>query len=690
MWGKAARIVRLAVAVLGLSLLVAPGNAQERCVDSLGPTLKLSQAKGGGLLLKTGQPGSYVRAPELQAKVHITVRGVVARTRVQQSFTNPSDEWVEAVYVFPLPEGCAVDALRMRVGERIIEGKIKERREAKRIYVKAKKEGKRAALLEQERPNIFTTSVANIGPRDTVEVTIEYQKLLAPEDGRFELRFPTVVGPRYLPGEEMERSAEGVGWAPPTSAVPDGDRITPPVVPPGGPKVNPLSLDVDLDAGAPLSELISAYHAVEITHGEGTDYLVRLDAGTVPADRDFVLRWVPRTGPRPLLAAFTEEYGGAAYVLLMAMPPDTGASEARIPRETIFVIDTSGSMHGASIRQARNALLDALGRLQPEDTFNIIAFNSSSWTLFPQVRQASRDAVEEARRWVRGLKAQGGTEMMGALRLALAGQGDGEDRVRQVIFLTDGCVGNEQQLFSFIRERLGRSRLFTVGIGSAPNSHFMERAARFGRGTFTYIGKTTEVEETMRSLFAKLESPVLADLQVDWGGLEAQMWPQRIPDLYLGQPLVVTVRLSSPPARAVIRGRSGHQEWRMELPLPEVERGTGLHRLWARRKIASLMDGLAAGVPREEVQNRVVEVALNHHLVSQFTSLVAVDVTPVRPQGAGLHTGAVPTNLPHGWDHEHVFGKVPQTATPGPLLLLTGLILLLLAAAVSRLGLGAV
>ncbi len=669
-------------------MLAVPSWAQERCVDSLGPSLRLSEAEEGGLLLKTGQPGKFVRAPELAADVRITVRGVVARTTVRQRFFNPSDEWVEAVYAFPLPEGCAVDTLHMKVGERIIEGLIKEREEAKRIYVKAKKEGKRAALLEQERPNLFTTSVANIGPRDHIDVTIEYQQLLVPEDGRFELRFPTVVGPRYLPGAETERSADGVGWGAPTTAVPDGDRITPPVVPPGGPVVNPLSLTVELDAGAPLQELISAYHAVQISHGKGTTYHVTLDQGTVPADRDFVLRWVPKVGDEPLVAAFSEELGGDTYMLLMAIPPDNGGDAVRLPRETIFVIDTSGSMHGESIAQARNALLFALERLRPADSFNIVEFNSSSWQLFPQVRQASPESLAEAKSWVRKLEARGGTEMMGALRLALADSSEDESSVRQVVFLTDGCVGNEKELFSFIHDHLGRSRLFTVGIGSAPNSHFMERAARFGRGTFTYIGSTSEVEEKMRALFAKLESPVLTDFNVDWGGQTAVMWPKRVPDLYLGQPVVLVAKMDSPPAAIEISGHRGDEDWHLDVPVNQPENGTGLHRLWARRKIASLMDLLAEGWPREEVRNAVVQVALAHHLVSKFTSLVAVDVTPVRPEDADLHKGAVPTNLPHGWDHQTIFGQVPQTATPGRLFLLAGLILLLAAGTLLGVGRG--
>ena len=683
------KTTRITWTIVALAVLMIPATSTGNPPDvreNSEPTLTVSQAKGGGLLFKTDEPGRFIRAPELEAEVRITVRGVVARTSVRQRFTNPSDRWMEAVYVFPLPEGCAVDTLRMEIGDRIIEGRIKERAEAKRIYVEARASGRHAALLEQERPNMFTTSVANIGPKDSIDVTIEYQQMLLWEDGRFELRFPTVVGPRYLPGDPAGRTADGAGWGRPTAAVPDGDRITPPVVPPGGPAVNPLSLDVDLDVGVVLDHLNSPSHAVRISRNGNTRYRISLDAGTVPADRDFILRWTPRVGEKPVVAAFTEEHDGQTYVLLMAMPPDIDQQAERLARETIFVIDTSGSMSGESIKQARSALIFALERLRPEDGFNIIAFDSTARTLFPAARRASRAALEEARRWVRNLHSGGGTEMMSALKPALEDRaGDGE-RIRQIIFLTDGCVGNEQQLFSYIRGNLGRSRLFTVGIGSAPNAHFMERAARFGRGTFTYVGSTSEVEEAMRGLFRRLENPVLTDFEVDWFGRDAEMWPDRIPDLYLGQPIVLTARLDSVPKSVGIGGRTGREAWGMRIPLGSPERRTGIHRLWARRKIAAEMDRSTDGVPADEIRKHVVEIALEHHLVSKFTSLVAVDVTPVRPDGADSVRGAVPANLPKGWDFERVFGRVPQTATPGRLFLILGFMLLLTAVIVLRIG----
>ena len=365
----------------------------------------------------------------------------------------------------------------------------------------------------------------------------------------------------------------------------------------------------------------------------------------------------------------------------MLMPP-SGGNAPRLPRETIFVIDTSGSMYGASIVQARRALLFALGRLHPEDSFNVIEFNSTMRQLFSSAHAATPEALEQARAWVGALQANGGTEMLPALRAALADTAHGDEAatVRQVVFITDGCVGNEDQLFAVIRRDLGRSRLFTVGIGSAPNSHFMERAARFGRGTFSYIGSPSEVEERMQDLFTKLEAPVLADIEVRWDDPAAEAWPQRIPDLYAGEPVVVAARVESDSGEVVVTGHRGVEPLEMRMPLEVAKERAGIARLWARRKIASLMDQRADGVPEDQVRAAVLEVALAHHLVSKYTSLVAVDVTPRRPAADKLNTGAVPTELPAGWDRKHVFGSLPQTATRAPLSLALGLLLLLVGA----------
>jgi Ca-activated chloride channel homolog len=252
--------------------------------------------------------------------------------------------------------------------------------------------------------------------------------------------------------------------------------------------------------------------------------------------------------------------------------------------------------------------------------------------------------------------------------------------VRQVIFLTDGAVGNEDALFRLITERLGDSRLFTVGIGSAPNSHFMTKAAQFGRGTHTYIGNVTEVRSKMGELFAKLESPVLTDVEVQWpAGTKVEMWPRKIPDLYLGEPIVLSAAFEGDPREVTVTGKRAGEHWQTVLPLDGSGAHAGVDVLWARRKIADLMDGMRRGAESEETRRAVIAVALEHHLVSKYTSLVAVDMTHARPDGAPLQTAAVPTNLPHGWEYEKVFGQLPQTATPAPLHALLGLVALLLA-----------
>jgi Ca-activated chloride channel family protein len=278
--------------------------------------------------------------------------------------------------------------------------------------------------------------------------------------------------------------------------------------------------------------------------------------------------------------------------------------------------------------------------------------------------------------------------MAGALEAALV-RSDYPSLVRQVVFLTDGSVGNEEQLFGIIRERLGDTRLFTVGIGSAPNSHFMTRAAEFGHGTFTYVGDVHEVEKKMGQLFARLESPVLTDVEMTWaGGAAVETWPSRVPDVYLGEPVVVSARLTGRAKQVSIAGRRGGEAWTSALAFSGGRQGGEAAVLWARRKVEALLDSVHEGADAEEVRRGVVALGLEHHLVTKHTSLVAVDVTPARPDGAGVQTAAVPTNLPNGWVHESVFGELPQTATGAPLHALAAVLSLLAAAALRRLARG--
>ncbi len=646
-------LVRLTVVLTLLVLGATPALAQGRRVTE------------GTLLWRSAQQETAVPAPLLATDVEMRVTGMVVRAVVRQQFTNPSADWAEGVYVFPLPEDAAVDHLRMTVGERLIEGVIQERAAATAAYTQARREGKRAGLVEQERPNVFTTSVANIPPGAAIAIEIEYQQAVRYDGGHFGLRFPMVVGPRYIPG------------------TPDASRVTPPVAHPAQGAINPVTLRIELDPGVPLAGVASPSHAIHTRPVSAGRYEIELQQVSVPADRDFQLVWTPVAGAAPSAALLTEPKGDEVFALLMVMPPAAPAVERdRLPREVVFVLDHSGSMGGASIEQARAALKLALARLRPADSFNVIRFNHTTDSLFARAQPADRQNLGAAQRYVDAIRADGGTEMLGALQLALDG-GERTDRLRQVIFLTDGAVGNEARLFQTIRERLGDSRLFTIGIGSAPNSHFMREAARLGRGTFTYIGNTSEVRDKMTGLFRKLESPALADVRLELPGAgDAEILPGPIPDLYVGEPIVVAVRTRMLPAEAVVRGRFGSTPWETRVPLRQAAPGAGLSGHWARAKIAALLDQRRAGAPDADVRHAVIDVALRHHLVSAYTSLVAIDVTPARPGDAALTTHALKTTLPHGWEYEAVFG-LGQGATPGPLHLLVGLAALLLAAGLS-------
>ena len=669
------RVQGLIVFVSLIFALAAPAARAEVGGDARGPVGRVTE---GTLFWRSAEQNTPVPAPTLETEVNIVVTGIVARASVRQSFTNPSQAWAEGIYVFPLPEDAAVDRLRMKIGDRLVEGVIKERAAAKAQYEQAKQEGRRAGLVEQERPNIFTTSVANIAPGAAISIEIEYQQTVRYDSGQYRLRFPMVVGPRYIPGSPGAGPSSGRGWSPDTDRVADASRITPPVEHPSRGPLNPVSLTVSLDPGVPLARLTASYHAVQTTPLADGRFRVELARGPVPADRDFELVWQPSTEAAPIATLFTERKGTDAFAILMVTPPASGAPDApRLPREVIFVLDNSGSMHGASIEQAKAALKLALDRLQPGDTFNVIRFNHTTDAVFSTAQAATAANLATATRYVGRIKADGGTEMLPAMRLALDG-GEHPGRLRQVIFLTDGAVGNEAELFAAIHDRLGDSRLFTIGIGSAPNSHFMREAARLGRGTFTYIGSINEVREKMVALFAKLESPALTDVEIE-PVASAEIVPERIPDVYLGEPITVALRAPALPTQVVLRGRLGVQVWERALELHPAGEGAGLSSHWASAKIATLLDRRRTGTAEDEIRRSVLDLALTFHLVSPYTSLVAVDVTPVRPGDQSLESHALETNLPDGWDYTAVFG-LGQGATDAPVHLIIGLFACLLAA----------
>ncbi len=626
-----------------------------------------------GELFYTGEHGRTVSAPLLSQDIDIKISGITARVTVKQEFINLEPVWLDARYVFPLPDACSVDHLLMRIGEREIKGVIREKQEARRLHEVARREGRKSSLVEQNRPNIFTTDIANIAPGEKISVSIEYQQEVVPVDSIFSIRFPMVVAPRYIPGEAVRFSA--TGWAPDTDQVTDGSKISPPVDLAGKTTI-PVRLKIDLASGFPLKRIESLYHGIRVKELEEGHYFITLD-GQVKADRDFVLEWEATEGKETTGALFAETMGKNQYLLLMLMPPDA-VPNVSVAREVVFILDISGSMAGTSIVQAKKAMGLALARLQPVDRFNLIVFNQEARSLFSESKPAERKNIQKALGYIDALQADGGTEMKGALLLALDGKHH-HSRIRQVVFVTDGAVGNEDALFGIIEKRLGDSRLFTVGIGSAPNSYFMTRAARVGRGTFTYIGRVSEVQEKVGALFNKLEHPVISDIRIDLGsnGNEIEYYPNPIPDLYNGEPLVITLKTGWENESLHITGREAGNSWEMVVDATKFGKRKGVGTLWARRKIRSSMEALALGMDEQKVKDVVLKTALEHHLVSKYTSLVATDTMVSRPADTDTEQSMVKTHPVHGWQAAAVFGGGSRTATPSTLFLLLGIVFLL-------------
>lgn len=679
-----------------------------------------SEVQSGSLLLETSEPGRYVEAPRLATDVNLDVSGPTARARLTQVFENQTDGFVEALYVFPLPEESAVYSLKMVIGDRVIVADIKEKQAAREIYERAKSEGKKATLIEQQRPNVFTNAVANIGPHEKVVIQIEYQQAVRLSDERFSLRVPLVVAPRYNPDnaspvvQEVEMKN---GWGKSSdTGKPDtyNAPLVTPLAPPAALRTSPVSISIKLKAGFPLGEVESLYHKVSIDTMNSATREITLD-GTAAADRDFVLEWSAVASDAPQVGLFREHIGKDDYVLAYVTPPAV-ASVKRAQREVIFVIDNSGSMGGTSIEQAKASLDYALSQLQPGDRFNVIRFDDTLTKFFEDSVDANQENIASARRFVTSLEAQGGTEMLPALHAALddSNQGNG---LRQIVFLTDGEISNEQQLLDAVAARRGRSRIFMVGIGSAPNSYLMNRAAELGRGTFTHIGLAAEVDERMRALFDKLENPAVTDLKAHFSEKNVSMTPSLLPDLYRGEPLVIAARMGNATGSLVIEGQMDGRPWTVNLPLDQAMNAEGISKLWARRKIDDAEVELTLGkISQDAADARILRLALEHHLVSRLTSLVAVDKTPSRPANAPLTRADIPLQLPAGWDFDKLFGiradrtvgdhasmdmnkasdaarsherpaspsspspsiPLPQTATPATLLLMQGLGLILI------------
>ncbi|WP_252733652.1 marine proteobacterial sortase target protein [Pseudoalteromonas sp. C2R02] len=622
----------------------------------------------------------------LSSHADMKISGLINQVDVIQTFKNEHFEGVNARYVFPLPNESAVYKLEMTIGERTILGDIKEKQTAKKIYKQAQKQGKKASLITQKRANVFVSQVANIPPGEQVTIKISYQQVLSYKNHEFSLRFPMVVAPRYQPKTMQFDSDLTSNWLfqknlkPEEMEMKEGRKNAEPV--------NKISLNIALDAGFDLADIKSPYHQIDVENSDIGKYKISLASNTTLANRDFVLRWKPEQGNEVQAAMFTErlKQQGEEYALVMLMPPASEfQGQQRLPRELIFVVDTSGSMHGSSMEQAKQALFLALADLRPEDSFNIVEFNTNVSALSEHAIPATDFNLRHAKKYVYNLDADGGTEIAKAFSRVLQGEVQ-TDYLRQVIFMTDGSIGNEQQIFEQINSTLGTNRLFTVGIGSAPNSHFMRRAADIGRGSFTFIGNTTEIRSKMQLLLKQLKNPALKELNiVDENALVMDFWPKPIPDLYFSEPLMVAIKLNKGQKQINVIGQSANGEFKAELNVVGIKEGDSISRIWARQKIKSLL--LYKNSPNKKEQNtkqQVLDLALKHHILSPYTAFVAVDYGPINEKdiaNKAKETHRVEGMRPAGWTMASKGIVLPQTDGQSTMKILLGLMLLLLVTA---------
>ena len=597
--------------------------------------------------------GGTRQAVALNTEIRANVSGLVARIEVTQVFRNDGPNWAEATYRYPLPTGAAVDRMRIEVGQRVLEGEIREKLEARRQYQQAAASGKVASLVEQDRANTFKTKLANISAGEEIRVSIGFLAHIDFSGGEYSLQIPMTFTPRWSPP-----SQEGNGLQTFVTSEQSEDHY--------------LTLEIDLETGFNLASLESRFHDVNI-HPTLNGFHVFLADPDTRTDRVFELAWTPEFGDVPETTLMTYDDGNAVYALLMLAPPLIEAIDPQ-PREVVFIIDTSGSMEGTPIEQARAALLQGLTFLGPDDRFNLVEFNSDAQLLFGESVPTEAGYLDRATETIEDLEANGGTVMAPALDLAM-NLPPQDGLLRQIVFITDGSVGNEQELLLQVGEQLHASRLFTVSIGSAPNAWFMRKAAEIGRGSHTHIGRLEQVEERMSALWARIENPALQDICIDWG-MQAEFYPEIVPDLYAGEPLWLHARLPAEPRDVLVCGEIDGQYWERSARLLPGAGGESIATLWARSRVESLEDSRIFGVDADHVRSAVLETALAYDLLTAYTSLVAVDKTPVRMQDESMDRSDVGNLLPAGSTLSAGFS---QTATGWPLRLGLSLLSLLVA-----------
>ena len=637
-----------------------------------------------------------VECPLKHTDVKVNISGFIARVIVTQTFHNPYDEKIEAVYVFPLPHTAAIDDMTMTVGERQIVGLIKRRAEAQALYQEAIQQGKTASLLEQERPNIFTQSVGNIQPNDEVHIEISYVDVLDYDMGAYEFHFPMVVGPRYIPGTPTSKMPElpnelkgkvgeseapldapldsadpsGTGVAPDTDRVPDASRITPPGLKPGYRTAHDISLAVSLNAGVPIQDIQIVNHKADVDRVDASGAAAVLSPADSIPNKDFVMKYAV-VGKKPEMAVLAHSKGPEqGYFMLMIQPKlDAELAEAP-PREIVFLVDVSGSMRGEPTQKVKETMHHFLRLTKRKDTVQVITFSNRANKLFEKSVPATQANIEHALNFTQQIRGGGGTEMLNAIKLVLNEPVDLE-RVRIVVMLTDGYIGNEAEIIAEIDRRAGdQIRFSAIGIGTSPNRYLIDGVAKHGGGLADVIALNTDPGPLVAQIAERIHRAQLAKIQIDWNGLSVyETYPRRIPELWAGRPVLMFGRYGAGGSEKIELSGSAEGKplkYKLHVTLPDTQPAHDvLSKVWARKKIEDISAQLyAANAP--EIIEEITNIALTHRLMTQYTSFVAIDENdkqPINQEAKAPRQVVVPVPLPEGTDYRGFYNQSTRVAT---------------------------
>ena len=581
------------------------------------------------------------------------ISGNISRVEVTQTFQNPYDRPLEAIYVFPLPDQAAVDDMEIKIGDRVIKGDIKKREEAKEIYERARQEGRTAGLLEQERDNIFTQSLANIKPGEQIKVTIRYTESLKFEQGDYEFVFPMVVGPRYIPGQAIDSQGN-------TFQVPDASRINPPIVPPATRSGNDITVSLQIDAGVPIRNLYSTSHRLDIQNNGETIQLKLANGDNIP-NKDLIVRYkVSGDRTEPTVLTTTTDQG--AHFATYLIPAIAYRSDQIVPKDVVFLMDTSGSQSGDPIVKSRELMRRFINGLNPSDTFTIIDFSNTTRQLsgYPLANNAINR--QKAMSYIDQVNANGGTELMNGINAVLKFPSAPDGRIRSVVLITDGYIGNDNEIIAAVQQKLKTgNRLYSFGVGSSVNRYLLDRVAEMGRGTSRVVRQDEATQEVAEKFFRQINNPVLTNIQVKWegGGNAPEIYPSNAPDLFAEQPLVLFGkkgdRRSGKLKITGIAAGGERYEQTLDVNFENGNSNLGIAQLWGRARIKDLMNQMFGGEVKSLV-DAVTQTALNYRLLSQYTAFVAVsDEVRVNPDGNKI-TVQVPVERPEGVSYEGIFG----------------------------------